>query len=141
MKRIHSYTELQPGDILEALCDIPRWLGTLYHYCGKFCSEQDRIIVTDIYPEAIRVIHSEGGIGFICGWQQTRWLCFVDHGSQLPWEEQKQALTDKLRGSWPRYEGTYRKQLPKHLLQSLQKAAARSSVRKTSKKLTTTKKR
>lgn len=108
MKKIESYEQLQPGDILEAIVNIPRWIGTLFHSAGWYCDVAQRVIVTDVYPSACRVVHPEGGILFICGRQCYCLVRFVDHGKPLSLGEQRQAITDKLKGAWPRYEGQYR---------------------------------
>lgn len=108
MKRIISFSELREGDILEAICNIPRWIGTWYHYAGQFVSEGERVIVTDIYESGCRVVHPDAGIHYFIGSRAKKQFKLVGHGPTLSIDQQRIAIVDKFKGSWPRYQGKHR---------------------------------
>lgn len=108
MRRIARFEELSPGDILIAMLDIPRWIGTLYHFAGFFCQAGEQMVVTDVYPNACRVIHSEGGIHYFTSKRCFKQFQFADKGKPLSWQRCRYASPNIEKGSWPRYNGSYR---------------------------------
>lgn len=105
---IRSFRNLIPGDIIYTKEPVSRQVGSLTWYGGKLCDAGERLVVTDVYPTAIRVIHSEGGIHFFSNYFILRSLKLIEHGEVPNKDVARHSNGDEGYGSWPHYKGQYR---------------------------------